>query len=92
MGTVILEGRLLCKDAAEAEVVKKSLPKHIRLTKAEPGCISFSVTPTEDPWVWLVHEEFEDSGAFEAHQQRAAASKWGQATSGLQRIYKIKGL
>lgn len=92
MGTVILEGRLLCKDAAEAEVVKKLLPKHIRLTKAERGCISFSVTPAEDPWVWLVHEEFVDGAAFEAHEQRAAASKWGQATKDIQRIYKIKGL
>ncbi|MGH3651794.1 putative quinol monooxygenase [Glutamicibacter sp.] len=92
MGIVILEGRLLCKDAAEAELVEKLLPKHIRLTKAERGCISFSVTQTEDPWVWLVHEEFDGSAAFEAHQQRAAKSKWGQATSGLQRIYRIKGL
>ncbi|MEF9874204.1 MULTISPECIES: antibiotic biosynthesis monooxygenase [unclassified Glutamicibacter] len=92
MGIVIMEGRLLCADAAEAELVEKLLPEHIRLTKAENGCISFSVTQTGDPWVWLVHEEFEDSAAFQAHQQRAAKSEWGQATSGLQRIYKIKGL
>lgn len=49
MGTVILEGKLLCKDAAEVELVKKLLPEHIRLTKAEPGCISFTVTQSQDP-------------------------------------------
>ncbi|MGO3715437.1 MAG: putative quinol monooxygenase [Glutamicibacter arilaitensis] len=92
MGTVILEGKLLCTDAAEVELVKKLLPEHIRLTKAEPGCISFTVTQSQDPWVWLVNEEFADGAAFEAHQQRATASTWGRRTSGLQRSYEVTGV
>jgi quinol monooxygenase YgiN len=38
-----LEGRLIFKDEAEAALVAQHLPEHIRLSRAEPGCLSFEV-------------------------------------------------
>jgi quinol monooxygenase YgiN len=82
-----LSGRLVCKDGAEAEVVRRELPEHIRLTRAEPGCLSFEVTSTEDPLRWHVSETFLDRAAFEAHQTRTRASAWYRATAGITRDF-----
>ena len=74
-------------------VVAKALPEHIRLTLAEPDCLSFTVTP--DPSVqgrFLVDETFASREAFEAHQLRAKSSRWSQITEGLQRSYTIRDL
>ena len=42
--------------------------------------------------VWSVSEEFVDPAAFKAHQARAGASDWAQATQGIARDYTIKGM
>lgn len=65
------------------------LPEHIRLTRAEPGCLSFEVSPTINPLVWQVDEQFQDDASFLAHQQRVAASEWGRATASIERRYEI---
>lgn len=92
MSIVHLTGQLICRDAAEARIVTEQLPRHIELTRAEPGCLSFQVTPTTDPLVWDVEERFEDEVVFRAHQARVAASDWGRATAGIERRYSIDGL
>lgn len=92
MSIVHLTGQLICRDAAEAQIVAEHLPRHIERTHAEPGCISFEVTPTTDPLVWDVEEQFEDEAVFREHQARVAASEWGQATAGIERRYSIDGL
>lgn len=84
-----LVGHLLCRSASEAETVATHLPEHLRLTRAEPGCLAFSVTRTADPLVWAVAETFTDRAAFEAHQTRSAASPWAAATAGIPRAYTI---
>lgn len=89
---VTLNGTLRCANDEEAARVCAALDDHIRLTRAEPGCISFEVTATEDPLVWAVAEEFTDPAAFEAHQARAGASQWAQQTKGIARDYKISGM
>ncbi|MEW9920777.1 putative quinol monooxygenase [Marimonas sp. MJW-29] len=89
---VTLNGYLRCANDAEAARVRAALEEHIRLTRAEPGCISFEVTATEDPLVWRVAEEFTDPAAFKAHQARAAASAWAQETKGIARDYTVEGL
>jgi quinol monooxygenase YgiN len=89
---VTLTGFLRCADQAEADRVRAALEAHIALTRAEPGCVSFEVTPTDDPLIWAVAEEFTDPAAFEAHQTRAAASDWARETAGITRDYKITGL
>ena len=86
--TFTLTGRLICRDAAEAETVRGALPEHVRLTRAEPGCITFDVTPdASDPLVFLVSEAFEDRAAFDAHQMRTHASEWYRLTCGIRRAY-----
>lgn len=90
-GRVRLTGFLYCASEAEAETVKRHLPEHIRLTRSEPGCISFEVSQTENPLAWRVEELFVDSAAFEFHQRRTRASGWFEATSAIRRDYEIFG-
>lgn len=82
---VRLSGFLRCASVAEVETVQRHLPEHMRLTRAEPGCISFEVSQTDDPLVWCVEELFADPAAFDFHQQRTRASKWFETTAGIVR-------
>jgi quinol monooxygenase YgiN len=71
--------------------VTEALPVHIALTRAEPGCLSFDVTPSpDDPGRFLVSEVFSDQAAFDAHQFRIKSSAWAQVTAGLPRHYAIQ--
>ena len=89
---VTLTGYLRCETAAQAERVRTALPEHIRLTRAEAGCVSFEVSASDDPLVWNVAEEFTDPAAFQTHQTRAAASEWARQTEGIPRDYTVDGL
>lgn len=91
-GFVRLSGRLICGSAGDVEMVRAHLPEHTHLTLAEPGCLSFSVVPSDDPMVWLVDECFRDRAAFVAHQQRTRASAWWAATAAIPRQYQITGM
>ncbi|MEH6644961.1 putative quinol monooxygenase [Sulfitobacter sp.] len=91
-GEVTLTGTLTCISEDEAVRVRASLPDHIALTRAEQGCISFDVSPTDNPIVWTVSERFEDAASFEAHQTRTASSDWATQTKGIARAYKIDGM
>jgi quinol monooxygenase YgiN len=88
---VRLSGLLLCASAEEAEIVRRHLPEHVRLTRAEPGCLCFEVAPTDDPLTWRVEERFVDRAAFEAHRRRTRASAWGAATLAIRREYEVTG-
>lgn len=85
-----LTGSLICKDDGEAAIVRQFLPRHIELSRAEPGCLRFNVTQSRDPLVWRVSEQFTDRASFDAHQERVKASEWGRATAHIQRDYFIK--
>lgn len=91
MSDVRLTGQLVCESSEQAELVAQHLPTHMALTRAEPGCISFEVHRTNDALIWQVDERFESEAAFNAHQDRVAASEWGRATAGIRRQYSIKG-
>ncbi len=72
------------------DAVTAALPAHIALTRAEPGCLSFDVTP--DPDVagrFNVTECFVSRCAFEAHQTRMKSSLWAKVTAGIPRQYQI---
>jgi len=72
------------------EDVTNAVGEHIALTRAEPGCISFEVTPCADvKGRFLVAETFTDRAAFDAHQTRTGASAWAKITAGLPRDYSI---
>lgn len=89
---VTLTGQLICKTDAEADRVRAALETHISLTRAEPGCLSFKVVPTQDPLIWQVDEAFSDAAAFKAHQARAEKSDWAVQTAGIERRYTVAGL
>ncbi len=84
-----LAGTLRCAAPQDAALVSRLLPEHIRLTRAEPGCLGFTVTPLPDGLSWAVDERFSDRPAFTAHQARAAGSAWGQQTAHVARDYRI---
>ena len=84
-----LNGHLRCRTEAEADLVRLYLSRHLELTRAEPGCIVFEVTPEEDGLTWAVHERFVDQAAFDAHQARAATSDWARQTADIPRDYTV---
>lgn len=86
---VKLSGLLICVTASEARIVSDHLAEHIRLTRAEPGCLSFIVELTDDPLVWRVDEAFTDQQAFDAHQTRTRGSDWFKATALIRREFQI---
>lgn len=90
MMRVYLTGYLRCETEAQAARVRVSLPEHIRLTRQEPGCLTFDVTPTEDPLVWRVDESFVDRAAFDAHQKRTRQSDWAHESDGIPRDFTIE--
>lgn len=87
---VRLSGTLTCGSEAERRLVLECLPEHVRLTRQEPGCISFDVIQSpDDPMVWMVDERFSSQEAFDDHQQRTRASVWGQRTRLIARDYRV---
>jgi quinol monooxygenase YgiN len=92
MTEVTLSGQLICADPDEAARVRAALDAHITATRAEVGCIAFSVAPTPDPLIWQVDERFTAPSAFEAHQTRASTSEWALQTKGIKRAYTIQGM
>ena len=88
-GTVRVSGHLRCAPE-EIDMVHEMLPEHIRLTRAETGCLSFEVTQDPgDPCRWNLSESFRDMAAFEAHRTRTAASDWGRRTAHLHRDIRV---
>lgn len=92
MSSIRLSGQLICSTVDEVLAVTEHLPLHQRLSRAEPGCLEFSVQPTSDPLVWQVDELFIDLSSFESHQRRVRLSLWGRATEGIERRYFIEKL
>ncbi|PWE33101.1 antibiotic biosynthesis monooxygenase [Maritimibacter sp. 55A14] len=90
-GEVTLIGHLRATPDDVAAVLD-ALPEHIRLSRAESGCLEFSVTQdAADPCLFHVREHFAGRAAFEAHQRRTRASRWWGATGHLPRRYSIEG-
>ncbi|HHW35027.1 MAG TPA: antibiotic biosynthesis monooxygenase [Paracoccus solventivorans] len=82
---VALSGRLICAGPAELMAVLAHVEDHVASSRAEPGCLYFAISQTEDPLVWQVEELFWDEAALEAHRARTAASDWAAATAGIAR-------
>lgn len=92
MTGVRLSGQLVCAPPAQVDAVVEHLPKHVALTRAEPGCQRFDVVPLADGLTWQVDEVFSSATAFREHQARVAASTWGRATAGIERRCAVEGL
>jgi quinol monooxygenase YgiN len=90
MSRIALTGFLICRSLEEADRLSLLLAEHIRLTRAEPGCLKFEVFRSHaDPVRFAVSEVFRDREAFDAHQVRAKDTVWAKATTGIPRDYKI---
>lgn len=90
--TVTLTGTITAPPEAQ-EAVAAALPLHITLTRQEPGCLQFEVTP--DPEVagrYQVFERFAKEADFNHHQARAGASDWAKASATCARDYVVTGL
>ena len=85
-----LRGQLICMTDDEARAVRAHLSDHLRLTRAEPGCLTFDIAETDDPMVWEVMESFRDRASFDAHQARTRDSAWFAATRGILRDFKME--
>ena len=85
MSRVALSDRLICADETEAEVLRRHLDAHIQASRAEPGCLRFEPSATDDPLIWQVSELFADAAAFDAHKARTAARPWAEATRTIRR-------
>lgn len=91
MPRVTLSGFLICRTLDESDRVAAHLPEHVRLTRAEPGCLHFEVLRSSaDPCRFAVSEAFTDRAAFEAHQARTAGTIWAKVTKGVPRDYTIE--
>ncbi len=82
-------GTLTCHTGEQAAMVRRLLPEHVALSRAEPGCLTFDIVPTDSPLVWQLDETFANRQAFEAHQTRTRASAWFAATAELARGFTL---
>lgn len=87
-GKVLLTGTMTC-DPDEIANVLALMPDHIRLSRAEPGCLQFDLWQDEvRPTEFHVTEVFRDARAFEAHQDRTHASDWFRVTHHMARDFR----
>lgn len=87
---VRLRGQMICMTDDELQAVRQHLADHLRLTRAEPGCLTFEVTPTDDAMVYEVMEAFRDRASFDAHQARTRDSAWFAATRHILRDFRLE--
>jgi quinol monooxygenase YgiN len=85
-----LRGQLRCLTAEDAATVFRLRAEHVRLTRAEPGCVDFDIAPTDDPMVWEVMEAFRTRADFDAHQSRTRGSVWFAGTRGCIRDFVVE--
>ena len=89
MAKVTLTGKLLCATPQDAALVAAHVPDHIRLSRAEPGCLHFDVAQTANPLIWGVNETFINQAAFDAHQTRTKASERARLSAHIPREFVI---
>ncbi|MEY4983664.1 MAG: hypothetical protein RIR62_1930 [Pseudomonadota bacterium] len=87
-----LSGRLVCVTEAERTAVLAHCAAHVAATRAEAGCLSFTIDDTDDPMIFDVVESFRDRAAFDAHQARTRDSAWFAATRGILRDFRVQEL
>ena len=87
-----LRGHLICVTDDEVAAVTAHLSLHVALTRAEPGCLGFEISATDDPKVFEVMETFRTRDDFAAHQTRTRASVWFEATRGILRDFRVEDL
>ena len=89
MTKVILKGYIVVPDSDLAAVATE-LPRHIELTRQEPGCLVFEVVQDGlNKNTFTVYEEFTGNDSFAFHQERIKGSSWALATVRVERHYQL---
>lgn len=89
MATVVLKGFIIIPDKNRQQILS-ALDEHIRLSRAEAGCLKFEITPDDNcPDKYWVDEAFVDRAAFEYHQERVRSSHWGKFSGDVERHYEV---
>ncbi|HHL42775.1 MAG TPA: antibiotic biosynthesis monooxygenase [Hellea balneolensis] len=89
MAEIVLTGYVTIPEN-ELSAISEAIPQHVRLTRAEPGCLEFKIAPHEnDPCRFSVYERFVDQAAFDFHQDRTRNSEWAKLTKNMKRYYNI---
>ncbi|MDZ7823181.1 MAG: antibiotic biosynthesis monooxygenase [Ahrensia sp.] len=89
-GNICLSGYVEIPELRYSAVIG-ALDKHIALTRAEAGCIYFSVERSKtDMYRLEVDEIFADSAAFDYHQRRTEMSAWAEITKGIKRQFEVR--
>lgn len=76
----------------EAQIVQTHMHEHMRLTRAEAGCLTFEISATDDPLTFEVMESFRDKEAFNLHQARTRESPWFEHTRHILRDFVVEEL
>lgn len=88
MAKILLTGTLHCA-AEDIEDVLAVMDEHIRLSRAEAGCLQFELWQDEvTPTLFHVNEVFRDAASFEAHQARTRGSDWFRVTHDMTRDFR----
>lgn len=84
-----LNGQMVCQTEDQREAILAHVDEHVRLTRAEEGCLEFSISETRDPLVFQVDEMFASEEDYQAHRARTESTEWAEATKGIKRKYNI---
>lgn len=91
MAKIILSGHIEVP-TEDLDAVLAELPNHIALTRQEAGCLTFTIErDAKNSPRFDVYEEFTDRAAFDEHQTRVKASRWGEVTKNVERFYTVTG-
>ena len=77
--------------AEKAGELMTAWQEHVRLSRAEAGCIRFDYTVSDDGRTVTIDEEWSDKAAFEAHGARSRASAWAAHGADLDRKIEVTG-
>lgn len=89
MTRIVLSGYIIVPES-DLAAVQQELPRHIELTRQEPGCLVFQVAQdTQNPARFDVREEFVDQKSFAEHQARVGTSRWGSVAANVTRHYQV---
>jgi len=76
--------------SGDLAMFETALKIHVLASRAEPGCLRFSITASPDvAGRFLVDEVFRDQAAFDVHTARTRASDWWQATGHIPRHLSV---
>lgn len=86
---IVVSGSITC-EPNDLDMLSAAVDEHIRLTRAEAGCIEFDIVQSAPgSGKFVISERFVDRAAFDAHTARTRASNWWAKTQHIPRDITI---